>query len=45
VISAGKIAIRPPSSERTHILYAAGHWMNATGDTSPWTIILSVVIT
>jgi hypothetical protein len=44
VISAGKVSIRRPRSERAHILYASGHWVNATGDTSPWSDIVSVAI-
>jgi hypothetical protein len=44
VISAGKITIRRPRSERGEILYASGHWVNATGDTSPWSDIQSIAI-
>jgi hypothetical protein len=44
IISAGKVAIRSSHSKRAHILYVSGHWVNAVGDTSPWSGIMSVAI-
>jgi hypothetical protein len=43
-ISAGKGKVRCPRNRRGEIFYASGHWVNATGETGPWSDIVSIAI-
>jgi hypothetical protein len=43
-ISAGKGVIELPRAKRGEIVYVMGHWVNATGESGPWSEMVSTVV-
>jgi hypothetical protein len=43
-ISAGKGVIELPRAKRGEIVYVMGHWVNATGESGPWSEMMSIVV-
>jgi hypothetical protein len=43
-ITAGKGVVRLPRAKRGEVVYVIGHWVNAVGESGPWSEMMSIVI-